>query len=128
MTAVLKIKDLNNEWNSIQSLIGPKGASVTGFVRIGREGTEETGFLDTYRVDFSDGTYNTFVLQNGAKGSQGSPGPKGDVDFVTTTTLSIGSNATVSKTVDGNGKVTLNFGIPRGSGIVTIVDWGDDVS
>lgn len=118
MSSILRFKNENNEWVNIPALVGKKGVSITAITKVG---TVE--LVDTYRVDYSDGTNTTFEITNGAKGDQGD---KGDVDFVAATTLNQGQDATVTKTVDGEGKVTLTFGIPKGSASATIIDWGDE--
>ena len=126
MSAVLRFK-YNNEWVDIPSIIGKKGTSITRITRVGRTGTEDTGYIDTYRIDFSDGSNTTYTIQNGAKGAKGDTGEKAVIDAVAATTLNAGQNATVTKSVDSQGKITLNFGIPKGSASATIVDWGDEV-
>lgn len=121
MSSILRFKNENNEWVNIPALVGKKGVSITAITKVGT-----IGLVDTYRVDYSDGTNTTFEITNGAKGDQGDKGDKGDVDFVAATTLNQGQDATVTKTVDGEGKVTLTFGIPKGSASATIIDWGDE--
>ena len=119
-SAIIRFKH-NGEWIDVTSIIGRTGISITAITKVGT-----VGLVDTYRVDYSDGTNTTFQLTNGAKGDQGDKGDKGDVDFVAATTLNQGQDATVTKTVDGEGKVTLTFGIPKGSASATIIDWGDE--
>ena len=125
-TSILRFRNEDNEWIDLPAIIGKTGVSIVRITRIGREGTEETGYLDTYRIDFSDNTSTTYQLQNGAKGAKGDQGEKGTIDVVTATTLNPGEEATVTKTVDTEGQITLNFGIPKGSASVTYIDWGDE--
>ena len=119
MANILRVRDsVTGVWIDIPSIIGKPGATIVAITKIGTQ-----GLVNTYRVDFSDGSSTTFTNENGEKGDKGD---KGDVDFVTATTLNQGQDATVTKTVDGEGKVTLTFGIPKGSASVTIIDWGDE--
>ena len=68
MSAILRVK-YEGEWIEIPSLIGKKGTSITAITRVGRDGTEEEGYVDTYRIDFSDGTSTFYTIKNGAKGA-----------------------------------------------------------
>ena len=121
MSAILRFKDVDGNWIDTPSLVGRKGVSIEAITKVGT-----VGLTDTYRVDFSDGTNTLFTINNGEKGDKGDKGDKGEIDIVTATTLNQDDEATVTKTVDEDGKVTLNFGIPRGNTTVTFIDWGDE--
>jgi hypothetical protein len=123
MANILRVRDaITGQWIDIPAIIGKKGVSIVAVTKVG-----SVGLVDTYRIDYSDNTSSTFELTNGAQGEQGETGPKGDVDFVAATTLNQGEDATVTKSVDAEGKVTLTFGIPKGSASATFIDWGDEV-
>lgn len=124
MANILRVRDAETGlWIDIPAIVGKKGTSIVAITKVGT-----VGLIDTYRIDYSDGTNSVFELKNGEKGDTGEQGPKGDVDFVAATTLNQGESATVTKSVDAQtGEVTLTFGIPKGSASATIVDWGDEV-
>lgn len=117
MTAVLRYK-LNGEWIDLPNIIGRSGVSISKVTKVG-----SVGLIDTYRVDYSDGNNTTFQIKNGEQGIQG---PRGDIDIVTATTLNAGEQATVTKTVETDGKVKMTFGIPKGNASATIIDWGEE--
>lgn len=126
MTAILRFKDENGNWIDVPALVGPTGTSITGIEKIGRTGDIVGGFIDTYRIDFSNGESTTFEVQNGAQGQKGDKGDQGEINVGTVTTLNAGEEATV-ETTEIEGKTYLNFGIPKGSTTVTFVDWGEEV-
>ena len=123
MSAILRFKNEEGQWVHVPSLIGKTGVSVTGITRVGRNGDVVNGFIDTYRIDFSDSTYTTFEVTNG---NQGEKGDMGDVVVGTVTTLNQDEEATVTKTIGPNGESILDFGIPKGSTTVTYIDWGEE--
>lgn len=126
MTAILRFKNEEGQWVHVPSLIGKTGVSVTGITRVGRNGDVVNGFIDTYRIDFSDNTSTTFEVTNGIQGEKGEKGDMGDVLVGTVTTLNQDEVATVTKTTGPNGESILDFGIPKGSTTVTYIDWGEE--
>ena len=54
---------------------GPKGETGTGIESIVKTSTE--GLVDTYTINFTDGTTTTFTVTNGADGAQGQQGIQG---------------------------------------------------
>ena len=126
MTSILRFKNEEGQWVHLPSLIGKTGVSVTGIIRVGRNGDVVNGFIDTYRIDFSDNTSTTFEVTNGIQGEKGEKGDMGDVVVGTVTTLNQDEEATVTKTIGPNGESILDFGIPKGSTTVTYIDWGEE--
>lgn len=126
MTAILRFKNEEGQWVHLPALVGRTGVSVTGITRVGRNGDEVNGFVDTYRIDFSDNTSTTFEVTNGIQGVKGEKGERGDIEIGTVTTLNPDDEATVTKTVNAEGVSVLDFGIPRGNTTVTYIDWGEE--
>ena len=68
-----------NEWNDLlntQTIKGESGNDGIGISSIQKVKTE--GIIDTYAINFSDGTMTTFTVVNGVKGEKGDQGEKGD--------------------------------------------------
>ena len=126
MTGILRFRDKEGQWVHLPALVGRTGVSITGITRVGRNGDEVNGFVDTYRIDFSDNTSTTFEINNGIQGVKGDKGDMGDVVVGTVTTLAIGEEATVTKTTGPNGESILDFGIPKGETTITYIDWGEE--
>lgn len=68
------------EW--LTSLVGAKGedgkagSPGVGIIAITKIKTE--GLVDTYQIDYSNGTKSTYTITNGAKGDKGDTGEKGE--------------------------------------------------
>lgn len=65
------------EWlNSIKGEKGNDGVGIASIIKI-----STNGLVDTYRINYSDGSYSTFIVTNGApgeKGETGEAGPQGE--------------------------------------------------
>ena len=73
---------------------GDKGDDGNGIVSIVKTGT--SGLVDTYTINYTDGTKSTFNVTNGADGQQGAQGEQGvsitSIVQTTTSTISGGEN------------------------------------
>lgn len=100
-----------------QGTDGATGAQGVGISSIAKTGT--SGLVDTYKITLTDGNSATFTVTNGAKGATGATGATGknalSFKIGTVTTLAAGASATASASIDANGLVTLNLGIPKGN-------------
>ena len=101
--------------DAANDLVGPAGngiASITGPTNPG-----VAGVIDTYTINYTDGTKSTFQVTNGTNGQDGQDAVSPNFDTPTVNTLSPGSQASVSITPIGpstNNTYHLTFGIPKG--------------
>nr|MCR5490557.1 hypothetical protein [Bacilli bacterium] len=58
------------EW--LSSIKGEKGDTGVSIVSVSKTSTE--GLVDTYTIEFSDGSTSTFTITNGAQGEKGEDG------------------------------------------------------
>ena len=63
-------------WNGLNYVFIGTYNGITSIVKTGSTGTETTGVLDSYRINFSDGDYFDYTVRNGRKGEKGD---KGDI-------------------------------------------------
>ena len=127
MAGILRFKNTEGQWVDVPSIVGKTGVSIVRVTRIGRAGDIEEGFIDTYRIDFSDNTSSEFTVTNGARGEKGEKGDQPEINIGTVTTLNAGEDATVDVRLDEeSGKQYLDFGIPKGRSTVTFIEWGDE--
>ena len=119
-----KIPELENIIKDLEKQTG------VGIQSISKSATN--GLIDTYTIEFTDGTTTTFQIANGEKGDRGEQGKDGTTytpQIGKITTISSAENASASVLIDEENKTAnFNFSIPKGekgdkgdSGIVTSV-------
>lgn len=81
-----------------RGLKGETGVSITGVVQTG--GNHAAGTLDTYTINFSDGTSTTFQIYNGANG-------EGSGDFMANGTVAMTGN------LNAGGNRVINLATPE---------------
>lgn len=102
-----------------------KGIKDNGIQKISSDKFDEDGTrINTFRIEYTDGTVSTFDIKDGKTGATGSQGPAGQpalIHSITVNTLPSGSNATVENITpsseDPSMNVNLKFGLPAGTTI-----------
>lgn len=120
-----------NEWEWKTNLTGPKGAtgetgpqgpagrSITG---VNKASSTTDGLIDTYNITYSDGTYSSLTITNGAKGDKGDTGeqgPRGEAGEKGTSIKDIQKTGTAglvdSYTINYTDGTSTNFMITNGA-------------